>query len=116
MSTTKDSIVLTQINDGSDSTLIMIIDPYSLIVQSEIDVITKDKDLKVEEGYYSTVDNYYWDYPTYYALDNFLVWNKGKYLMVGVKYSNSDCVVYYNVYDTQTKRIISKIERTGELK
>ena len=98
--------------------LTLVIDPFNLKVKSEMEIIVRDKDFKVEDyGAQMDYEDYRlsW-YPTSKYLEPIACWNDGKYLMSSVFAWNWDHWVYFLVYDTETKSVISKIERIGELK
>ena len=116
ISTSQDNIILIEKNSQCETTLVIIVDSVTLKVKWEIDVFTKDSNINAEDGFYGNMDNYFTEYPTHSELSNFLIWNKGKYLMAGVNAISDSRVFYYNIYDTELKSIIWKIERTEETK
>lgn len=119
MLATDNQLVLWEILTDVDQTsaLVVVIDPYSLKIKSEMEVVVADQDFSIEDEGYQMDDEYqYYSYSTSPQLKKLCCWNKGKYLISSIFASNSDRWVYFLVYDTETKEIISKVERTGDLK
>ena len=116
MSIFEDKIALLE-NSDDVSSLVVILDPYSLKIVSETEVLIQDQNKWFEgDDINGFLDYSHCSYPTFSRWPKYFVWNKGKYLMSAISPLNESRVVYYNIYDTSSNKIVSKIEREGELK
>lgn len=104
-------------NYNSNNILALVLDPYNLEVISEMRVNWSDPDF-APAGYEFYYD-YYWSaesqYGTISSLPQLTCWNKGKYLMCGVTKPSFVPYYYFNIYDTEKKELVHKLEREGPL-